>query len=79
MLCEACFIVDVRGDQVEAVLLCQQPQQDDHRPAATLAYPIINHLAGKRQHLQAQDSASQRAGCLFHHKQLCDVCLLRQP
>lgn len=40
------------------MLLCQQPQQDDHRPAAALPHAIINHLAGERQHLQTQDRTS---------------------
>lgn len=42
------------------MLLCQQPQQDDHRPAAALPHAIINHLAGERQHLQTQDRTSAR-------------------
>lgn len=54
MFCEAGFVVDVRRDQVELVLLSQQPQQDDHCPAAALPHAIVNHLAGERQHLQTQ-------------------------
>ena len=51
MFGEARFIVDVWGDQVELVLLGQQSQQDDHRPAAALPHTVVNHLAGEREHL----------------------------
>lgn len=52
MFGEACFIVDVGRDQVELVFLSQQPQQDDHRPAAALPHAVVNHLAGERELLR---------------------------
>lgn len=78
MFCEARFIVDVGGDQVELVLLCQQPQQDDHRPAAALPHAVINHLAGEGQHLRTQDSTEslreRKSLCLSNYPWIYGAC-----
>lgn len=52
MFGEARLVVDVGRHEVELVLLSQQPQQDDHRPAAALPHAIVNHLTGEWDHLQ---------------------------
>lgn len=41
------------------MLLRQQPQQDDHRPAAALPHAVVNHLAGEREHLHTSHTDTQ--------------------
>lgn len=43
--------MNVRGDQVEPVLLGKDPQKQDHGAATTLTDPVVHHLAGEGQHL----------------------------
>lgn len=75
MFGEARLVVDVGRHQVELVLLGQQPQQDDHRPAAALPHTVVNHLAGEWDHLRKTRAHTHTREKKNHYTTTCRTSL----